>query len=408
MLVSAFALIAILALVRVWQGGGRGNFWLAGGALGLGILAKGPVVLLAPAFVALLAPWWMGGSRPVQLPWRRWFGGCLQALGIAAAVPLVWLVPMAIEVGPGYVFNLVWGQTTGYVVTAFAHARPWWWYLPVLPLMLFPWTFWPEAWRAIWRAVKLGFDPGTRLCLAWSAPTIVAFSLFIGKQAHYLLPIFPALALLLARGLLAYSPSAVRFPLPAYVFGFLGFAWLMLPLLTHAKHPPEWSTELSLMITWSAAAVFFVLAFGVSRSYRRFSVQGRVNLLAGSTWLAVLVIGGGIFHATWPAYDVRPASEFIATLENSGAPVGMVAKSHGAYHFFGRLKTPIQRVEKDAAVHWAQTHSEGYLIVYYRAGQMPADGELSPVYQQLFRGDTMAIWRSEQVAQHPDMASAFK
>jgi hypothetical protein len=120
------------------------------------------------------------------------------------------------------------------------------------------------------------------------------------------------------------------------------------------------------------------------------------------------VIGGGIFHATWPAYDVRPASEFIATLENSGAPVGMVAKNHGAYHFFGRLETPIHRVEKDAAAEWAQAHPEGYLIVYYRSGQVPADSELKPVYQQLFRGDTMTIWRSDQVAQHPEMASAFK
>ncbi|EIM00999.1 glycosyltransferase, partial [Rhodanobacter denitrificans] len=75
----------------------------------------------------------------------------------------------------------------------FAHARPWWWYLPILPAMLLPWV------AAIGRgeAAAAGGGGGMldRFVAAAFVPGFVLFSLISGKQPHYLLPLLPALTL---------------------------------------------------------------------------------------------------------------------------------------------------------------------------------------------------------------------
>ena len=62
--------------------------------------------------------------------------------------------------------------------------------------MLLPW---PLALRGRFEAMKaLLRERGARLALAWVVPTVIAFSLIGGKQAHYLLPLLPGVALLFA------------------------------------------------------------------------------------------------------------------------------------------------------------------------------------------------------------------
>jgi len=63
--------------------GKRGGFAVLGVAVGLGVLTKGPVILLNLLPVVALAPWWNPG-----LKWGRWFGGTL--LAVLLVRPLRW------------------------------------------------------------------------------------------------------------------------------------------------------------------------------------------------------------------------------------------------------------------------------------------------------------------------------
>src|SRR5262245_31368066 len=56
MLVTFWVLLALLGLHDAWTGGGALAWVQVGGALGFGVLTKGPVVFLAPLLTALLAP----------------------------------------------------------------------------------------------------------------------------------------------------------------------------------------------------------------------------------------------------------------------------------------------------------------------------------------------------------------
>jgi 4-amino-4-deoxy-L-arabinose transferase-like glycosyltransferase len=66
MLVAFCVLAALLGLEEAWRRGGVRPWLQVGGALGLGILAKGPVALVLPLAVAFLAPWWGKGIGPLS------------------------------------------------------------------------------------------------------------------------------------------------------------------------------------------------------------------------------------------------------------------------------------------------------------------------------------------------------
>ncbi|HSW24675.1 MAG TPA: glycosyltransferase family 39 protein, partial [Burkholderiaceae bacterium] len=84
---SFFVLLGVAAVVRAASNGGWRPWWVAGAALGLGILAKGPVALLHVLPLALLAPWWrhrVSVSPAAHQGWGRWYAGVALAVLIAA------------------------------------------------------------------------------------------------------------------------------------------------------------------------------------------------------------------------------------------------------------------------------------------------------------------------------------
>jgi len=188
LMIACCTMLGLYGLALARDGVSGRGFVLYGLALALGGLAKGPVILLYLMPAALLAPLWAGPRC-----WRRWYLGCTGALLAALAVCLAWALPAAAAGGAAYADAILWRQTAGRIVDAFAHRRPAWWYLPVLPVLFLPWTIWP-----LWRIRPTRLDPGERLCLLATAGGFVAFSVVSGKQAHYLVPLLPPLALVLA------------------------------------------------------------------------------------------------------------------------------------------------------------------------------------------------------------------
>ena len=139
--------------------GERRGFAMLGIAIGLGVLTKGPVILLNLLPVTVLAWWWQPG-----LQWKRWLGGVVLAVLLGAAIALAWALPAGLSGGEAYRNAIFWGQTADRMVDSFAHRRPFWWYLPLLPLMLFPWFVWPGFWKALAHHRQVGLDRGTRFC----------------------------------------------------------------------------------------------------------------------------------------------------------------------------------------------------------------------------------------------------
>lgn len=268
---------------------------LAGALLGVGIVTKGPIVLLHSVPPLLLAPLWLTREERGARAWAPHYLGLLGAIAMGALLALSWALPAAHHGGEAFGANLIWRQTAHRMVKAFAHARPPWWYAGLLPVLLLPWALWAGAWRALVR-VRAEMDFGLRACLTWVIPALIFLSLVSGKQAHYLLPILPAFALVTAR-LLGDAPEGrPRDVLPAAAgLVVIGVSLVIAGAWTRAhlgSLPPGWSPAVgSVRIgePLAVAALGLALPFAVSRLRRHV-----VPLLAAFMLLAVLLVQASV------------------------------------------------------------------------------------------------------------------
>jgi 4-amino-4-deoxy-L-arabinose transferase-like glycosyltransferase len=369
-LLTCGALLALLGVVHVAEHGRRrGAVYLAIG-ITLGVLAKGPVIFLHVLPAALAAPWW-ATPRP-ERRWSTWYVTLFGAVLLGAAGALLWAIPAGVSGGAEYQRAIFLGQTTGRMSQSFAHRRQLWWYLPLLPALLFPWFAWPESWRAM-RAVRTApRDAGVRFCLVWGGAGVCAFSLISGKQVQYLLPLMPAAALLLARGL------GQREAAP------LGRPWLVaivLVLLAATVIAAATSTLLDRVVWWphgtmawgwtllpvGAAALLVVWQRG------RITRNAAVHSLAVSTAVALCGMQLAADRAATVPYDTAPMAAAVRRFALAGHPIAMVGAYNGEYHFEGRLQdVHIVVIAKDEAATWLHAHATGLLLRYDRGRDAPA------------------------------------
>ncbi len=174
-------------------------FWAA---IGIGILIKGPIIVMV---VGLAAAVLCGIDR--RLAWLKrlkpWPG-----IAITAAITLPWLI--AITVASHGAF---WSQSLGNDMAAKltggqeSHGAP-----PGTYLTLFPVTFWPGSLFAllalpwIWRARH---ERTVQFALAWIVPSWIVLEIVPTKLPHYVLPLYPAIALLTGAALMQAPPGAV-------------------------------------------------------------------------------------------------------------------------------------------------------------------------------------------------------
>lgn len=214
LLLACCVLLAIDAVVEAAQGAARGAergaamapWSVLVFALGAGLLAKGPVMLLHVLPVALLAPWWSASIRV-----RDWYPRLALVTAVGFAPLLLWALPVAEAGGTAFSRELLWEQTWGRIATTTHHLRPAWFYMATLPLLLLPWSLLPALWRGV-LARQRGAAPmaGRRFLVAWVVPVVIAFSAFRGKQAQYLLPLVPAFAMLMLHALSTAWGDALR------------------------------------------------------------------------------------------------------------------------------------------------------------------------------------------------------
>lgn len=376
LLMAFCTLLGILGLVRAARN--RSHGWgLFALSIGLGVLAKGPAILLHLLPAALLAPWWNDRNC---LPWRRWYAHLALAVLGGAALALLWAIPAGMGGGEEYRHAIFWGQTANRMVQSFAHQRPLWWYLPLLPLLLFPWFIWPALWRGMKDAAKVR-DNGLRLALAWMLPAFLAFSMISGKQVHYLLPEFPAFALLASRCLVD-RPASRPWP-PALMLVVLGVSMLLLPHL----HTAEPGSVLTKVPAWGGLALVLL---GLGTWALKGTPVALVPRLSAAAILTMAAMHLVLIRPISSAYDVRPIAAAIARAQEQSRDVANIGNYHAQYQFAGRLKQPLAELTQgQSASKWLLAHPDGVAIMYFR--QEMDLKPLHPLYAQAYRGLHVAL-----------------
>jgi 4-amino-4-deoxy-L-arabinose transferase-like glycosyltransferase len=197
--VLLFTVVAAMAvLARVYLAPRRGDpqpglaqlaiFWAA---LAVGILIKGPMILmvvgLAAAMLVVLdrSARWLLALRP--LPGLFWL----------LVLVLPWFIAIYARVGAQFLIGSVGEDMLAKVASPQeTHGAP-----PGLYLILFFVTFFPAsilaglAVPAVWAVRR---EAAARFLLAWIVPSWIVFEAVITKLPHYVLPLYPAIAILTA------------------------------------------------------------------------------------------------------------------------------------------------------------------------------------------------------------------
>ncbi|HTQ79553.1 MAG TPA: phospholipid carrier-dependent glycosyltransferase, partial [Thermoanaerobaculia bacterium] len=163
---------------------------LGWGAMALGVLTKGPVALAVPLLVAL----------PYAL-WRRAGRALLSITGLALFLTLVlpWVWVMSLKVPEFLRYTLVTETWRRMTTDHFERTGPFWYFLPCLLIGALPWSF--VVLGAWWRdrgRHAAASDPRRVFLLLWLALPLLLFSLSQSKRPQYILPLVPAVALLVA------------------------------------------------------------------------------------------------------------------------------------------------------------------------------------------------------------------
>jgi len=177
-------------------------FWIA---QALSILVKGPVVpaISLLTILALVAAdrrgAWLKALRP------------LWGVPLLLALVLPWLISIEIATQGQFLTEAVGHDLLGKVAGAQEAHGAW----PGYYLALLPVTFWPgtlflgfgTVWA--WRNRRLA---AARFLLAWAVPFWLVLEAVPTKLPHYVVPLYPALALLAARGLIAAAEDGMAAP----------------------------------------------------------------------------------------------------------------------------------------------------------------------------------------------------
>jgi 4-amino-4-deoxy-L-arabinose transferase-like glycosyltransferase len=362
-----------LTLALVWndqQGERKGTLAWVGVACGLAVLAKGPIGLLAPLGIcAAYHAWQRQLSR--FLDWRL---GDLALAFVLVAAP--WYVWVTVDTRGAWILGF-WGKhNLGRATAAMEnHSGPYYYYLLVLCVGLLPWSIFlgPTVLHA-WKRLRLpdaADRPAVRFLVVWAGAFLVFFSIVRTKLPNYILPAYPAFALLTAHMLRRWRAGEWEMPRwmawtglasmalagIALSVGMLAAAGVIEVGALRSRHYPD-------LAAWAWLGAIFVGAAGVAWWLLLRDRRGGVlvSVATAGVLFAALVAGGGIL-----ALEPRKATKALADAIPEGHEGREVRVA--SYRFFQPslvfyCRRAVQRIEAgEMAGAFLRGPYESYLFV---------------------------------------------
>lgn len=344
--VSAFLAAAIFALCiaqrdgatpqesRRWQDGA----WVF---LALATLSKGLIGIVLPAATVVLYALWQRDFN-VILRIRP-----LRGLGILLLITAPWFVAVSLANPEFAWFFFVHEHLQRFLTKVHHRYEPMWYFIPVLLAGMLPWlaSLLPGLKAGLAKTPGQRFQP-QRFLLVWSVCVFVFFSLSDSKLASYILPIFPALAALIAWRLGAVAASRVRLDaLLAVSIGLLGLSAIHL-VVRRASSLAMLAGYQSYQPWLYAAAGLLVLgglmALLLAQRHRLLAIAA-LAMMGFCSGQAIL-LGHDAFGDVKSAHDIALA---VRGKVPAGVPFFSVDTYHQSFQFYlGRTTTMVSYADE--------------------------------------------------------------
>ncbi|HTV62212.1 MAG TPA: glycosyltransferase family 39 protein [Verrucomicrobiae bacterium] len=250
-------------------------------AVALAFLVKGPIALAIPmvAFAVLMIVRWRGIQRR-KLLIAGWLGGL--------ALFFVLVAPWFLEVfrrEPGSAHYMILGQAAGHFLGTTIKNRTGspFYFFGILAVGLLPWTI---LLGLLWRRSESARDE--RLLLnTWAVFTFVLFSCSHAKLPAYILPIFPALAVLIA--LKFFGGKSAKNPAPKISWRICAGSALLLPAVFPVLLKVAFKDEMPEWLIWQTpvcAGVIVVIFFRA----RKWEMQTAAAAAVGLSLLGFFIV----------------------------------------------------------------------------------------------------------------------
>jgi 4-amino-4-deoxy-L-arabinose transferase-like glycosyltransferase len=285
-------------------------FWTSVAA---GVLIKGLVILMVVGLTTLTL-WLFDRS------WR-WVLRLRPFSGVAWAALLVmpWLIAISMRVGDAFLLNSVGHDTLGKLVNSQqGHGQP-----PGFYLVLFFVTFFPASILTGMTAsavISKRREPTIQFLLAWLVPSWIVFELAVTKLPHYVLPLYPAVAILFAMAIERDMLSRWIWLVRGAVWWFLGPLIVSILLVVGAiaiGHEP-------VLAAWPFLAAAIVCGLLAWRLYKDEGAERALVCAITASVLIAVGAGGFIIPALTPLF---PSPALARVLHESGCahPVAAAA-----------------------------------------------------------------------------------
>jgi 4-amino-4-deoxy-L-arabinose transferase-like glycosyltransferase len=270
-------------------------------------LAKGPIGFILPLLVSLIFLFTQKDYKEIKRM------KLLPGIPLLVAIVLAWYVPAVLSGGKAYVEENLLRHTTEAYAKGWTHPRPIYYYFYTFPAAFLPWIFFlPGAIAQGLSKSMTGRRKGFLFFLVWFAVIFTFFSLSKSKRDLYLLPVFPAVSLMVGK----FWDDFISHPLDRYwrrwiifpLFGIVGFgliAGVALPYVASIKFPSYLPYILPVAVMLAACSIA-LLIFCRFKNYRA-ALLLLIGMMVGGSFYGSRVI----FPAANPYVSARLMSEEI-------------------------------------------------------------------------------------------------
>jgi len=352
----ALSLLAVAAMqdtLKPWQVRGAYIF------LGLAVLAKGPVALILAA--GILLGFWVLDEQGGCLGRMRAGSGALVA--VLVALPWFWLAFKQ----NGYSFISIFfinHHLARYVSDLHHHEQAFYYFLPILLGLFFPWTGWLPALLRVplrrpaihWRT----WDRGAVFLACWALFPILFFSFSTSKLPGYILPSLPPLALLLGRSL----DKAIEKPEGNSALRAARWVHLALSLGVAAALPVVMQVSFGAVV-WTGLALSAAVLLPATVAFllgRRLQYRGAFWATVAQGLILVLAATQFVFPALAEYHSTRDVARQALAADSGGEPIVTYGYFHQTLYYYTGYRVSANLVDLPSLADYARAHS-GLLVV---------------------------------------------
>ena len=206
--------------------------------LGIGLLAKGPLGILLPALV-------IGAFLTLKKRWDLVFKLSFHpGVILTLLLGVGWYAIALMRGGEGFMGRQLLQENIERFSGGSGHSHPVHYYLPYLFSQGLPWSLFLPFLLWDWFKQSLLSDDDTLFLKLWLLVMFAFFSISMGKRPVYLLPLYPALSILMAVWFYHHGAVSARktvlYRCVAIIAGLMGFLLLTISFEAIWKHDAGW------------------------------------------------------------------------------------------------------------------------------------------------------------------------